>query len=107
MLEIRARLGGKEDFSTEWARIFGSARGIKPCGDAVGAYRVFAWKSNLALNDPSLRAEGPAYCEADDAAFTAVGLYAVLDSKQLVEERLCHCLVLYIGCWVFGSEFSN
>ncbi len=64
---------------------------------------MIAWKANLPLDDPGFWVESPAFCKADDAAFTAVGLYAVLDSKQLIEERLCHCLVLV--CWLLDVWF--
>ena len=53
---------------------------------------MVAREAYLPLDDTSLGAKRAALCETDDAAVTAVGLYAVLDSKQLAEKILCHCV---------------
>lgn len=50
-------------------------------------------KAHLPLDDTGLGAKRAAFCEADDAAFAAVGPYAVLDCQcqQQAEECLRHC----------------
>lgn len=91
VLEVRPWLCGEEDVTAYRARVAGGALGIHPRGDASRADRVLAREADLPLDDTGLGAKGAAFCEADDATFAAGGLYAVLDSKQLSEECLCHC----------------
>lgn len=64
---------------------------------------MVAGEAYLQLDNTSLGAKRAVLSEADDAAFTAVGLYAVLDSKQLAEEFLCHCEELVDSLWA-GME---
>lgn len=68
---------------------------------------------HLPLDDTGLGAKRAAFCEADDAAFAAVGPYAVLDCQQQAEECLCHCERLrgsfdgevgYLVCAITGSS---
>ena len=91
MLEVWPGLYGKEDIPTYWARIFGSACRIEPDSNASGTYFVVAWEADFPLDNSTPGAKRATFCEADDAAFATAGLYAVLDSKQVAQERLCHC----------------
>ena len=82
------------------ARIVRGARGTKPRGDTPRAYRVVTGKAHLPLDDTGRGAECAAVCEADDAAFAAVGPYAVLGCQQLAEECLRHlCEVAWFVWW--------
>ena len=51
---------------------------------------MVAGQADLHLDGASHVAKGATFCEADHAAFVAVGLDAVLHSEQLAEERFCH-----------------
>lgn len=81
----------KKNTAAYRARIVGRAPGIKLGGDTPRAYRVVAGKAHLPLDDTGLGAKRASFCEADDAAFAAVGPYAVLDCQRQAEECLCHC----------------
>lgn len=78
MLEVRPRLCGKEDIPTLWAGVVRPVRGVKPLGNTPRTDRMMAWEANLPLDDPSFWTKRAAFREADDAAFAAGGLYAVL-----------------------------
>ena len=66
---------------------------------------MIAGEADFPFDNASLVTERAIFREADDAAFAAVGLYAVLDSKQQAEERRCHCgkvqgsLLARLGIW--------
>ena len=113
ILEIQPRLYGEKNTTAYRARIIGRAPRIKPGGDTPRAYRMVAGKAHLRLDDTGLGAKRAAFCEADDAAFAAVGPYAVLDCQQQAEECLRHCGRLrgsfdgevgYLVCAITGSS---
>lgn len=81
VLEVRPRLCGKEDIPAYRAPIVRPLRGTKPLGNAPRAYHVVAGETDLPFDDASFWTERAAFREADDAAFAAVGLYAVFDPE--------------------------